>query len=61
MRYFFLGRIMRRSTLAAAHGTARSKCKNILAGTLVAGLAFVRAGLELDPAVQAQFLRHCCY
>jgi len=52
---------MRRSTLAAAHRTARSKCKNILAGTLVAGLAFVRAGLELDPAVQAQFLRHCCY
>ena len=52
---------MRRSTLTAARSIALSKCNNILAGTLAAGLAFVRAGVELDPAVPALFLRHRGY
>jgi len=48
-----LGRIVCCGILTAAHGIARSKCYDFLAGTLAAGLAFMRAGVELYPAVPA--------
>lgn len=53
-----LGRIVCCGILTAARGIASSKCYDFLAGTLAAGLAFVRARVELYPAVLAWFLRH---